>query len=383
MQPGAQPRLDAGDTRITDAVARGDRLWAAHTHPDKTNGPTRTEVRWYEIDADTPALLQSGDVADPDLCFFYPAVHPDTSGGAAMVMGAVGPAAFAAAVFTERLFVDAPGVMRAPATLRAGDATYNVANPNPWGTYGAIAEDPDTSALWLFHEYAAAPNEWGTWFGRRDTPPPPETTTTTSSSTSTSTTSSTTTSSTSSSTTTSSSTSTSTTSTSTSTTLAVTPRCQVLKLNGAGKEIRRILACYARAARIGAPVSARCLARAGDFGDTAFARAEAVGRCPGTADTIAGITTTCTNRILAALPGTGRCTALKRMAVGTAASARLICRARALHLPNGLFNCLAKANSKLAATFTAAGDCAGDVSAVTPLADTACVLPINTALSSR
>ncbi len=256
--------------------------------------------------------------------------------------GAVGPAAFAAAVFTERLFVDAPGVMRAPATLRAGDATYNVANPNPWGTYGAIAEDPDTSALWLFHEYAAAPNEWGTWFGRRDTPPPPETTTTTSSSTSTSTTSSTTTSSTSSSTTTSSSTSTSTTSTSTSTTLAVTPRCQVLKLNGAGKEIRRILACYARAARIGAPVSARCLARAGDFGDTAFARAEAVGRCPGTADTIAGITTTCTNRILAVLPGTGRCTALKRMAVGTAASARLICRARALHLPNGLFNCLAR-----------------------------------------
>ena len=384
VQPGAQPPLDAGDTRITDTVARGGRLWAAHTHPDKTNGPTRTEVRWYEIDGETPALLQSGDVADPELCFFYPAIHPDTSGGAALAMGALGRSTFASAVFTERLFVDAPGVMRAPAVLHGGAAVYNVASPlNPWGTYGAIAEDPDTSALWLFHEYAAAPNVWGTWFGRRDTPPPPETTTTTSTSTSTTTTTSTTTSTVTTSSTTSTSTSTSTTSTSTSTTLAVTPRCQVLKLNGVGKQIRRTLACHARAARVGAPASTRCLARAAEFGDVAFARAEAVGRCPGTADTIAGITITCINRVLAALPGTGRCTALKRTAVGTAAATRLICRARALHLPNSLFSCLAKANSKLAATFLAAGDCAGDVSAVTPLTDTTCVLPLNSVLSSR
>jgi hypothetical protein len=130
-------------------------------------------------------------------------------------------------------------------------------------------------------------------------------------------------------------------------------------------------------------VSARCLARADEFGDVAFARAEAVGRCPGTADTVAGITVTCINRVLAALPGTGRCTALKRAAVGSAAAARLICRSRALHLPNGLLGCLAKASSKLAATFLAAGDCAGDVSGITPLTDTACVLPLNSVLSSR
>ena len=130
-------------------------------------------------------------------------------------------------------------------------------------------------------------------------------------------------------------------------------------------------------------MNARCLVRANQQGDVAFARAESVGRCPGTAGAINGILTTCTNRVLAALPGTGRCPALKRAAVGLAASSRLICRARALHLPTTLFSCLAKANGKLAAAFDAAGDCAGDVSQVTPLVDTACVLPLNTILSSR
>jgi hypothetical protein len=385
VQPGALPPLDAGDTRITDAIARGGRLWAAHTHPDTSGSPRRTEVRWYEIDPATPAVVQSGDVADPDLCYFYPAIHPDTSGGAALVMGGVGPSAFAAAYYAERLPADGAGVMRAPAVLKDGDATYNVTggSVNPWGSYGAIAEDPATSALWLFHEYAAAPNAWGTWFGVRNTPPPVETTTSTSTSTTTTTSTSTSSSSTTTSTTTSTSSSTSTTSTTTSTTLAVTPRCQVLKLTGVGREIRRTLACHARAARVSVPVNARCLARADDQGDVAFARAESVGRCPGTATAIAGIMTTCTNRVLAALPGTGRCTALKRAAVGTTAASRLICRAHALHLPNSLLGCLAKANAKLAAVFLAAGDCAGDVSAITPLIDTACVLPLNSILSSR
>ncbi|MBI4517919.1 MAG: hypothetical protein HY699_19105 [Deltaproteobacteria bacterium] len=173
-QAGGGTPLDAGDTRVLNAVERDGSLWATHTQPSADG--LRAEVRWYEIDVAGPTLRQSGLVSDATRCYFYPAIMPDAQGNAGLVMSGVDEAIFGSVFYTGRLAADAAGTMPPVATLRAGLSSYvrtDAAGFNRWGDYGGIAADPAGGELWIFHEYAShAPDLWDTWLGRLQFPTP-------------------------------------------------------------------------------------------------------------------------------------------------------------------------------------------------------------------
>lgn len=185
-QKGGGPQLDVGDGRILNVVERNGSVWAAQTQPDATG--TRAEARWYQIDPTGPTLVQSGEIADPMRCYFYPAIQPDAFDNACVVMSGVDSSIYGSAFYTCRLVSDPPGTMQSVATLKEGLANYvnDSSGSNRWGDFGGIAADPVTDEIWMFHEYASGFTRWGTWLGkisRLPTPAPTSTPTVTASTT--------------------------------------------------------------------------------------------------------------------------------------------------------------------------------------------------------
>lgn len=189
-QQGGGVPLDTGDARFMNAVERDGHIWVTHAIPNASGRATRTEARWYEIDASGPGVVQSGEVKDPTRCYFYPGISPDAAGNVGLVMSGVDAAIPGSAFYTGRAVTDPPGTMQPVAPLQLGLAHYQRTDGegrNRWGDFGGIAVDPVLGGLWLVHEFAAAvPNQWRTWVARIDAGTV-ATTTTTSTSTSTTT----------------------------------------------------------------------------------------------------------------------------------------------------------------------------------------------------
>jgi len=167
--------LDTGDNRILNVVERNGSVWAAHTQPDAGAPAKRAVARWYQIEPTGPTLLQSGEIADPMRCYFYPAIQPDAFNNACVVMSGVDSSIYGSAFYTCRLASDPPGTMQAVATLKEGLANYvrESSGSNRWGDFGGIAADPVTDDIWMFHEYTSSFNRWGTWLGKISQLPTP------------------------------------------------------------------------------------------------------------------------------------------------------------------------------------------------------------------
>lgn len=87
-QAGTAYKIETLDGRLTQAVSAVDpslgagalaskvAVWTQHTVEASTGG-LGSEIRWYEIDAGSATLLQSGIVQSPDLYVYNGAVSPD------------------------------------------------------------------------------------------------------------------------------------------------------------------------------------------------------------------------------------------------------------------------------------------------------------------
>jgi hypothetical protein len=171
-QMGGGSSLDTGDTRILNAIERNGSAWATHAQPSQAGD--RAEVRWYEIDPAGNSLIQSGDISDPQRCYFFPVIQADAQGNVCVVMSGVDATIFGSAFYTSRLASDPAGTMQAVAPLQLGMSNYVLLDDtkvNRWGDFGGITEDPSSGDIWMVHEYASASaNKWSTWIGRKLAP---------------------------------------------------------------------------------------------------------------------------------------------------------------------------------------------------------------------
>ena len=168
-QQGGSP-LDSVSQRIMSGVVRDNSLWTAHAIQDPAVD-TETVVRWYEFDVSspTPALIQSGNVdPGPNLHTWMASVNVDNDGDMGIVFSISGPAQFAGIGYTGRLASDPLGTTRPIEIARNGEGSYSRFDGigrNRWGDYSGLAIDPDGETFWLYHEYAATGNNWGTFVG--------------------------------------------------------------------------------------------------------------------------------------------------------------------------------------------------------------------------
>jgi hypothetical protein len=169
---GSYTPLDTVDERLMMAVYRASSLWAAHT----INVSGRAGCRWYEINAAAPSLIQSGNVADSSLWFFFPSIMVNDVGDAVMGFTGSNSSQYAACYYTGRKASDPAGEMATPVMYKAGTAAQNNIDGygrNRWGDYSYTTLDPtDEMTFYTIQEYGHGTDIWGTYVATLVVTPP-------------------------------------------------------------------------------------------------------------------------------------------------------------------------------------------------------------------
>ena len=180
-QPGTTDKLDASDTRLTQAVALTDpdagaeAVWTQHT----INGPgSRSVVRWYELIPSTATERQEGTISNSANWVFNGAIAPSREGNEAAIDYNVGGSSQVVQVRAQsRPASLALGQMNGEVTLATSkdiDQDFSCpsvpqppGSPTPtscrWGDYAGASTDPSVDhAVW-------GSNQWnGTADGAHD-----------------------------------------------------------------------------------------------------------------------------------------------------------------------------------------------------------------------
>jgi hypothetical protein len=185
-QAGSPYLLDTLDGRFEAAVAAVDpghggklAVWTAHS----VFGGPGAEERWYEIDPNAGALLQSGTVGSPSLFVWNGAVSPDranngTSGAfgdsMAMSVSTSSASTYPAIQFIWKHGTDAPSPLNNLVQSSGANVDFSCSTTTPcrWGDYSGASPDPAASGsvgtVWLANQYGLAggttsSTSWQTW----------------------------------------------------------------------------------------------------------------------------------------------------------------------------------------------------------------------------
>jgi PEP-CTERM motif len=176
QQPGPKAPLEAGDTRLSSSVVmRNGDLWGVQS----VNSGGRSALRWFDIDAATNTLRQSGLIASPTLAFYYGSIAVNDFGHVVIGFSGSGPSQFVSAYAVEGQTTNGVTTFGDPLFLKAGVSDYEVtfgAGRNRWGDYSATVLDPDDPyRFWTIQEWVSGTNIWSTQITELDTVPEPTT----------------------------------------------------------------------------------------------------------------------------------------------------------------------------------------------------------------
>ena len=132
----------------------------------------RTNVKWWEINPITGAVIQSGFVDDPTagMFYYYPSIAVNQFDEILIGFSGSGIANYVGAYYAYRSSDDPVGTMQDVVLLKDGENPYYKTysgTRNRWGDYSMTMVDPvDDSSFWTIQEYAYTPaNQWSTWWG--------------------------------------------------------------------------------------------------------------------------------------------------------------------------------------------------------------------------
>jgi hypothetical protein len=158
---GSATPLDTVGTRLMMALYRAGALWTCHT----INVDGRAGCRWYEIDAASRGLIQSGTVAEAGMHYFFPSIMVNQYGSVVMGFTGSNSSMYASCYFVGRLEGDPPGEMSPPVLYKAGTGPLNTIDGygrNRFGDYSYTTLDPvDEATFWTIQEYGHGNDVWG------------------------------------------------------------------------------------------------------------------------------------------------------------------------------------------------------------------------------
>ena len=175
-QPGPKAPLESGDTRFSSSVvASNGTLWGVQT----VDSGGRDALRWFQIDAATNILRQSGLIASRDLSFYYGSIAVNDFGTVVIGFSGSGPSQFVSAYAVEGQTKNGATTFGDPLLLKAGVSDYEVtfgAGSNRWGDYSATMLDPDDPLrFWTIQEWVSGTDIWSTQITELNVVPGPTT----------------------------------------------------------------------------------------------------------------------------------------------------------------------------------------------------------------
>ena len=165
-QPGPKANIAAGGSRFSGNVIQqnigrtNDSIWAVHSVD--VNG--RAAIEWYEIDAVTDAVIQSGVIDDPSLGLNYPSIAVNDFGDVVIGFSGGDPNTFMSTYFVAGQTVSGITTFGSITLSMAGVADYERLDSigrNRWGDYSATVLDPNNPrSFWTFQLFASDTDEW-------------------------------------------------------------------------------------------------------------------------------------------------------------------------------------------------------------------------------
>jgi hypothetical protein len=167
FQPNGTRTLDTGDNRFGSPLYKvGNSIWLAHA----VESGGRSAVRWYELDATTNAIKQTGTIGDANHDYFYPSIAANEFGNVVIGFSRAGQTEFASSYAIAGITVNGVTTFdTTPTLLKAGLDNYSRLDGigrNRWGDYSATMVDPnDPFSFWTIQEFAltSASSGAGRW----------------------------------------------------------------------------------------------------------------------------------------------------------------------------------------------------------------------------
>ena len=145
-----------------------DILWGVYSIANPSS-LKNSAIRYYKINVSNSTIVESATLGASGYWYYYPNLAVDKDQNIAITYSRSGDNEYIGAYFTTRLKNDPPGLSGSK-VLQEGKGNYVVTfsgTRNRWGDYMGISLDPsDENNIWLYTEYAAATNIWGTWVGK-------------------------------------------------------------------------------------------------------------------------------------------------------------------------------------------------------------------------
>jgi hypothetical protein len=159
QQPDSEKTIDTIGRRLMnlDYNAETGSLWAAHATAISWNGATiKSVIRWYEVDAESRSLVQSGIYGDPGTSYFIPTINSD--GDSTVIAHNVsGPDTFPRMDVAGRTADFSQNVLEDAEVVQDGESHYNYGEGMPtmrWGDYNGVSVDPVTGHFWTVSQYS-------------------------------------------------------------------------------------------------------------------------------------------------------------------------------------------------------------------------------------
>jgi hypothetical protein len=131
--------------------------------------PQNTSIRYVKINVATSTAVEDVAFGATNYWYSYPAIELDKDLNLAITYSRSSTTEYIGAYYSYRINTDPPG-LRGSSILQTGKGNYvkdYSSGRNRWGDYMGIWLDPsDNYSMWMFTEYAAGTNLWGTWTGK-------------------------------------------------------------------------------------------------------------------------------------------------------------------------------------------------------------------------
>ena len=150
-------------------VVRDGYLYAAHDVAN-SNNLAYSSVKYIKVDLSTttPSIVENVEFGNLGYYYMYPALTVDKDHNIAVTFSRSATTEYIGGYYSTKLAADPPGLSPSQ-PLAEGQGNYVVdfnSGRNRWGDYLGIYLDPsDENNIWIFPEYAAATNTWGTMVG--------------------------------------------------------------------------------------------------------------------------------------------------------------------------------------------------------------------------
>jgi len=163
---GGSPRIDVFTRMANAPFVRDGKIYAAHSI-ENTQHSGYGSLKYFVIESSTNSLIEEIEQGAQGYFYIDPAIAVDQNHNVAITYSRSADNEYVGAYYSTRLGTDPPGTLSPSKVMVKGKGNYIVtygSGRNRWGDYFAAALDPENQFnIWLYTEYAAEINTWGTW----------------------------------------------------------------------------------------------------------------------------------------------------------------------------------------------------------------------------